>query len=199
MKVIAGLGNPGPDYDGTPHNVGFDVVVLLAGRLEAAWRRSSRFQARVARATRDGEPWLLVQPQAFMNLSGTSVGAVLRYHGCGPGDLVVVLDDADLPLGRLRIRVAGGSGGHRGLASVIAALGTEAFARVRLGVGRDAGPGTLVDHVLGKFDPARAAVARQTVAAAADAVEEFVRRGVDAAMNQYNGWQAVLDGGPAGT
>ena len=190
MKVIAGLGNPGPEYEDTPHNVGFDVVALLAERLAVAWRTSTRFQARLARVDRGSEAWLLMQPQTFMNLSGTSVVPVLRYHGGGPGDLVVVLDDADLPLGRLRIRADGGSGGHRGLASVIEALGTESFARVRLGVGRErAAEGGLVEHVLGRFDPARRQVAQRMVAAAADAVECLVTQGLAEAMNRYNGLQ----------
>ncbi len=186
MKVIVGLGNPGPEYDNTPHNVGFDVVSLLAERLAAEWRRSTRFQARLARV---GTEWLLVQPWTFMNLSGTSVAPVLRYHGCEPAELVVVLDDADLPLGRLRLREAGGSGGHRGLASIIEALGTEAFPRVRLGVGRAAAEDGLVGHVLGKFDPARRAVARRLVAAAADAVQCVAEQGMAEAMNRFNGWQ----------
>lgn len=187
MKVIAGLGNPGAEYEHTPHNVGFDVVALLAGRLAANWRRSTRFQARLARIDRAGEPWLLVQPQTFMNRSGSSVAPVLRYHGCGPEDLVVVLDDADLPLGRLRIRPGGGSGGHRGLASVIEALGTDAFARVRLGVGRDDAGGGLVDYVLGSFDAARLVRARKMIETAADAVQCLSETGVAVAMNRFNG------------
>ena len=190
MKVIAGLGNPGTEYQETPHNVGFDVVALLAERLGAAWKSSTRFQARLARIERGGETWLLVQPQTFMNLSGTSVAPLLRYHGGQPGDLVVVLDDADLPLGRMRIRPAGGSGGHRGLASVIEALGTESFARIRLGVGRDvAREGGLVDHVLGRFDLARRPVAQRMIAAAADAVECLVSKDLAEAMNRFNGLQ----------
>lgn len=190
MKVIAGLGNPGPEYEDTPHNVGFDVVALLAERLAAEWRRNTRFQARLARVDRGGETWLLVQPQTFMNLSGTSVAPLLRYHGGGPGDLVVVLDDADLPLGRMRIRADGGSGGHRGLASVIEAMGTESFARVRLGVGRArAADGGLVEHVLGRFDPAGRQAARSMVATAADAVKCLVEKGLAEAMNRFNGLQ----------
>lgn len=187
MKVIAGLGNPGAEYEHTPHNVGFDVVALLAGRLAGGWRRSTRFQARLARIDRAGESWLLVQPQTFMNRSGSSVAPVLRYHGCGPEDLVVVLDDADLPLGRLRIRPGGGSGGHRGLASVIEALGTDAFARVRLGVGRDGAGGGLVDYVLGSFDAARLVRARKMIETAADAVQCLSETGVAEAMNRFNG------------
>jgi len=191
VKVIAGLGNPGPEYEDTPHNVGFDVVALLAERLAAEWRRSTRFQARLARCERGGETWLLVQPQTFMNLSGTSVAPLLRYHGGGPENLVVVLDDVDLPLGRMRIRPDGGSGGHRGLASVIEAVGTESFARVRLGVGRDrTAAGGLVEHVLGRFDTASRQTAQRMVATAADAVECLVEKGLAEAMNRFNGLQA---------
>jgi PTH1 family peptidyl-tRNA hydrolase len=137
VKLIAGLGNPGESYANTPHNVGFDVVDVLAQRLEAGWKNSSGFHARVARAVYAGETLMLVKPQTFMNLSGTSVAPLLRYYGGEPKDLTVVLDDADLPLGRLRIRAGGSSGGHRGLVSLIESLGTEAFPRVRLGVGRE--------------------------------------------------------------
>jgi PTH1 family peptidyl-tRNA hydrolase len=190
LKVIAGLGNPGAEYEETPHNVGFDVVALLAKRLATDWRRSTGFQARVARALGAGETWMLVQPQTFMNRSGICVVPLLRYHGGAAADLVVVLDDADLPLGRLRIRPGGGSGGHRGLASVIESLGTESFARVRLGVGRTrTAEGGLVEHVLGRFAPAQQVVVRQMVAAAADAVQCLVENGLAEAMNRFNGWQ----------
>ena len=189
MKLIAGLGNPGETYANTPHNVGFDVVDLLAQRFEAGWKNSSGFHASVARTTRDGELLLLAKPQTFMNLSGTSVAPLLRYYGGAPGDLTVILDDADLPLGRLRIRASGGSGGHRGLASVIEALGTEAFPRVRLGVGRDE-RGGLVGHVLGKFDGDRMVLVRAMVAAAADAAQCLTANGLNEAMNRYNGWSA---------
>ena len=189
MKLIAGLGNPGESYANTPHNVGFDVVDVLAKRLETEWRNSSGFHARVARTAFAGETLMLVKPQTFMNLSGSSVVPLLRYYGGEPQDLTVVLDDADLPLGRLRIRSAGGSGGHRGLASVIEALGTEAFSRVRLGVGREERRG-LVDHVLGKFDETRLSVVRATVEAAADAVMCLIENGLNESMNRYNGWGA---------
>lgn len=189
MKLIAGLGNPGESYANTPHNVGFDVVDVLAKRLEAEWKNSSRFQARVARTAYAGQALMLVKPQTFMNLSGTSVAPLLRYHGGEPGDLTVVSDDADLPLGKLRIRASGGSGGHRGLASVIESLGTDAFARVRLGVGREERRG-LVDHVLGKFDENRQNAARATVDAAADAVMCLIEHGLNESMNRFNGWSA---------
>lgn len=189
MKLIAGLGNPGESYANTPHNVGFDVVDVLAQRLEAGWKNSSGFHARVARAVYAGETLMLVKPQTFMNLSGTSVAPLLRYYGGEPKDLTVVLDDADLPLGRLRIRAGGSSGGHRGLVSLIESLGTEAFPRVRLGVGREE-QRDLVGHVLGKLDEARLSIVRTTVEAASDAVLCLIAHGLNESMNRYNGWCA---------
>ena len=189
MKMIAGLGNPGETYANTPHNVGFDVVDLLALRLEAGWKNSSGFHARLARTTCAGETLLLAKPQTFMNLSGTSVAPLLRYYGGAPSDLTVILDDADLPLGKLRIRASGGSGGHRGLASIIEALGTEAFPRVRLGVGREE-RGGLVGHVLGKFDGDRQSLVRAMIETAADAAQCLTTNGLNEAMNRYNGWSA---------
>jgi PTH1 family peptidyl-tRNA hydrolase len=187
--MIAGLGNPGEAYANTPHNVGFDVVDVLAKRLDAGWKNSSGFHARVARVNLAGEAVWLVKPQTFMNLSGTSVAPLLRYYGGNPADLTVVLDDADLPLGRLRIRASGGSGGHRGLASVIEALGTEAFPRIRLGVGREE-RGGLIGHVLGKFGEDRQTLVRAAIEAAADAVQCSTENGLNEAMNRYNGWSA---------
>ena len=189
MKMIAGLGNPGETYANTPHNVGFDVVDLLALRLEAGWKNSSGFHARLARTTCAGETLLLAKPQTFMNLSGTSVAPLLRYYGGAPSDLTVILDDADLPLGKLRIKASGGSGGHRGLASIIEALGTEAFPRVRLGVGREE-RGGLVGHVLGKFDGDRQSLVRTMIETAADAAQCLTTNGLNEAMNRYNGWSA---------
>ncbi len=190
VKIVAGLGNPGPEYRQTPHNVGFEVVELLAVRLGGTWRASARFQARLARATHAGATVLLVQPMTYMNLSGTSVAPVVRYHGATAADLAVVSDDADLPVGRIRIRAGGRSGGHRGLASVIETLGTEEFVRVRIGVGRSAAKG-LKDHVLGRLDPEQAQVLAQTVTAAAEAVMCWMEQDVTEAMNRFNGWAAA--------
>jgi len=189
VKMFAGLGNPGETYANTPHNVGFDVVDLLAERLGAGWKNSSGFHARVARTTCAGESLLLAKPQTFMNLSGNSVVPLLRYYGGTPSDLTVILDDADLPLGKLRIRASGGSGGHRGLASIIEALGTEGFPRIRLGVGREE-RGDLVGHVLGKFDAERQTRVRGMIEAAADAAQCLTENGLNEAMNRYNGWSA---------
>ncbi len=193
MKAVAGLGNPGQRYARTPHNAGFDVVDVLAGRAGAAWRRSLRLRARQARGDLDGVPCLLLQPQTYMNNSGLAVAAALRYHRLSLEDLVVVVDDADLPVGRLRIRPGGASGGHRGLESIMAHVGSRDFARVRVGVGRQPAEGDLVRHVLQPYSEAAWQRMREVVELAADAVTTLVRDGVDAAMNRYNG-QAV---GPA--
>ena len=142
MKVIVGLGNPGKAYAHTPHNVGFDVVHELARRLGCTLSLNRRFAARVGRTVGAETELLLVQPQTYMNDSGAAVAPILRYRKLTPADLVVVLDDADLPLGRLRIRKQGSSGGHRGLQSIVDALGTGEFIRVRVGIGRGESGGT---------------------------------------------------------
>lgn len=187
--MIAGLGNPGREYERTPHNVGFDVVEVLRAQFNADWQNSRRFKARIAKTTQAGEQVLLVQPLTYMNLSGTSVVPILRYHGGTPDDLIVVSDDADLPLGRIRIKAAGSSGGHRGLASIIEAVGTEAFARIRLGIGR-AGTRELVEYVLRAFRGESWERSRAMVDAAAGAVSCLLTDGVAEAMNRYNGWSA---------
>jgi PTH1 family peptidyl-tRNA hydrolase len=187
--MVAGLGNPGREYEDTPHNVGFDVVDVLASRLGAEWKSSSKFHALTARTQFAGDALLLVKPQTFMNLSGTSVAPLLNYYGGKPADLTVVEDDSDLPLGRLRIRGSGSSGGHHGLDSIIEQLGTPAFTRVRLGMGRRE-HGGLADQVLGKFDAERRDIARRLEEAAADAVQAILENGLEEAMNRFNGWSA---------
>ncbi len=189
MKLIVGLGNPGEDYEGTPHNVGFEVLDELAGRMECRLRRSMRFAARVGSARIGDEEVNLVQPLTYMNESGRAVGAILRYRKTPPADMIVVLDDADLPLGRMRIRPKGGSGGHRGLGSLIEDVGTSAFPRVRVGIGRGRGNGALAEHVLGRLTGVERKVVDEAVARAADAVRMMVESGVEAAMNRYNAEQ----------
>jgi peptidyl-tRNA hydrolase, PTH1 family len=173
VKVVAGLGNPGEKYDNTPHNIGFEVVDLKASIAKTVWR---------------GVPVLLVKPRTFMNLSGSAIAPLMRYFRCHSEDLAVVVDDADLPLGRIRIRTRGGTGGHNGLASIIEDLGTGEFARVRLGVGRAVGDG-LVGHVLGKFADDRRHQVQATVRTAAEAVLCLLENDIVESMNRYNGWQ----------
>ncbi|MFO7937843.1 MAG: aminoacyl-tRNA hydrolase [Kiritimatiellia bacterium] len=188
MKVVAGLGNPGKKYDNTPHNIGFNVVDLLAEKLSASWKNHANFRVCAAKTTWKGTQLLLVKPQTFMNLSGTGIAPLMRYYRCTPEDLTVVIDDADLPLGRLRIRAKGGSGGHNGLASVITHLGTEEFARVRVGVGRET-PGGLIRHVLNRFTDKQSEMAANSVVTAAKAVLCLLENGLTESMNRYNGWQ----------
>lgn len=187
MKVICGLGNPGDRYRTTRHNVGFRVLDLLADRwgLTGAGRvRDGAAQLEVARPDPVGRV-LLVKPMKFMNLSGGPLRAAMRHVTADPrSDLLVVADDIDLPLGRIRLRRDGSAGGHNGLRDIIGALGTNEFDRLRVGIGRH---GDAVDHVLSTFRPVERELADEAIATAADAVETWLRDGIDAAMNAFNG------------
>ncbi|MDD5556620.1 MAG: aminoacyl-tRNA hydrolase [bacterium] len=184
MKLVVGLGNPGEEYRGTRHNVGAEAVERLGERAGAVFRRRWRLRARAARAPVGGRTLTLARPQTFMNVSGAAVAALMRWEKCAPADLLVVTDDIALPLGRIRIRKGGGAGGHKGLESVIGALGTEEFPRLRIGVGRPAGG--WVPHVLGRFGPGEDEEAARAIERAAEAVEEIARSGIEAAMNRFN-------------
>ena len=191
MKVVCGLGNPGDRYRLTRHNVGFRVVDLLADRWEVSKGRV-RDGAAVLEVARD-EPVgrvLLVKPARFMNRSGAPVRAAVRNANADPeSDLLVVADDADLPLGRVRIRREGSAGGHNGLRDIIEALGTDQFARLRVGIGRN---GEMVDHVLSTFSRSEEELAGLAIAVAADAVERWLAEGTEAAMNAFNGVDLAL-------
>jgi PTH1 family peptidyl-tRNA hydrolase len=192
LKAIIGLGNPGPKYHGTRHNVGFAVLDELARRVGAAFE-SAPVEALTARWRRpDGDGVLLSKPMTYMNASGDAVGGLLRYFKIERADLLVVFDEVQLPLGKLRARARGSAGGHNGLKSVIAHVGDE-FARLRLGVGRGPeGPAgkaqrDLADHVLSRFDADERAEVDRMIARAADAAELFVTDGIAAVMNRFNG------------
>ena len=165
MKIIAGLGNPGREYAVTRHNLGFMVIDEIARRLRVGNRRS-RFRAELIEGFDGAERLVLVKPQTYMNLSGTSVAEALRWYKIPVSDLLVVADDIDLPFSTLRLRPKGGSGGHNGLKSVLAELGTDEFARLRLGIGR--GRGEATGQVLGRFNPNEAQVLPDVVRDAAD-------------------------------
>ena len=187
MKLIVGLGNPGRAYEHTRHNVGFDVLDKLAGKGGTEFRRRLLAPVQTAEMRVGNESLLLVKPQTFMNRSGPPVGALARKKGVAPADLVVVVDDVDLPCGQLRIRARGSAGGHNGLKSVIEHVGTEDFVRVRVGVGRPGGKGDMVNHVLSKFSPDERETIAGAIEKAADAVAHIVEHGVDKAMNEFNG------------
>jgi PTH1 family peptidyl-tRNA hydrolase len=183
MKLLVGLGNPGPQYRDTRHNVGFWVIDELARRwgLSTSWRERDQ----VLYAKRGNEV-MLAKPLTFMNLSGFAVARLLQYFQIAPADMLVIVDDAALPLGRLRARRSGSAGGHNGLKSIIAQLGTEDFPRLRIGVGRGDGRRDLADHVLSKFEPDERPIIEAATLRAADAAEMFVSEGIERVMNTFN-------------
>jgi peptidyl-tRNA hydrolase, PTH1 family len=186
MRLVVGLGNPGERYRRTRHNVGFMVVDALASRGSRDAGREEP-ECWVTPARLGGEDVLLAKPLTFMNRSGVAVEALLRETGGTLQDLVVVVDDVALDLGWLRVRERGSHGGHNGLRSLIDVLGSEEFARVRVGIGKgETGP-DLADYVLAPFPPEDVLVVQETVGRAADAVESWVQDGPAAAMNRFNG------------
>jgi len=185
--LIAGLGNPGEEYARTRHNTGFSLAGKLAARWKADWKSERKFNARVARAKRNGIRVLLCQPRTFMNASGEAVKAVMGLYRLPPEHLLVAVDDADLPLGEIRLRAGGSSGGHHGLESVEQHLGTRAFARLRLGIGRKDGAREITDYVLDRFDAAEAALMEKVLCRAADQAECWLDDGIEMAMNRFNG------------
>jgi len=185
VKAIVGLGNPGSQYRGTRHNVGFEVVEQLARRASIGFE-SAPAEALIAKWRRPDEAILLIKPLTFMNLSGQAVGELARYFKIDVADLIVVVDEVHLPLGKLRARSNGSAGGHNGLKSIIAHLGDE-FARLRLGVGRGGEQRNLADHVLSRFEKDEAAEVERMTARAADAAEMFIASGIEAVMNAFNG------------
>ncbi len=184
LKVIVGLGNPGRQYHGTRHNVGFAVVDLLAESPHAS-RFQGRFQAQVAELVEDGSKILLVKPETYMNLSGRSVRQLLDFYQLPVEDLLVVCDDINLPLGKLRARSRGTHGGHNGLRDIQNHLGTTEYARLRLGVGAPP-EDEAIDHVLGRFRPSERDAIDEAIRTAAQAVIVWAQRGIDACMNEFN-------------
>ena len=188
MKVIVGLGNPGAQYANTPHSVGFEVVDAIASELGLAWETKKAFSCLMAKGVWAGTSVLLVKPQTYMNLSGDSVAPVVKYHNATSADLIVIQDDIDIPLGRIRIRKNGSCGGHNGIRNIIERLGSQSFIRLKVGVGKD--KSNVIGHVLGKFDPASRTTVDKVVSASVQAVASILRDGADKAMNVYNGWSA---------
>ncbi|MCC2593592.1 aminoacyl-tRNA hydrolase [Tessaracoccus sp. OS52] len=191
--LVVGLGNPGPTYAFTRHNVGFWVVDDLADRHGASFSLNSRQRAEVAQVTLPAAPGtdavklVLVKPTTFMNNSGQAVGAVCQFYKIPPGQVVAVHDELDLDAGRLRLKFGGGDNGHNGLKSMRSHLGSGDFFRVRVGIGRPPGRQPAADYVLNKLSPKAADEMRVDAAVAADAVEHLVRHGLEATQNQFNG------------
>jgi PTH1 family peptidyl-tRNA hydrolase len=193
VKAIVGLGNPGAEYSGTRHNIGFDVVDELARRWSVTlkkWKTTAHLAV-----VQDREV-LLVEPKTFMNESGLAVGGVMAFYKILPADVLVIVDEIQLPLGKLRLRWSGSAGGHNGLKSVIAHVGQD-FPRLRIGVERGDPESMLRHHVLSKFPPGEREIVARAVSRAADAVETFVSDGLQVAMNRFN--VAGDNGGDAAT
>lgn len=195
MKVVVGLGNPGDKYRRTRHNVGFDVAAELAKRNGDPTPRT-KFEAEVVEFVLGGEKVVVVRPQTFMNLSGGSVQPLVAFHHVALSDLLVVCDDLNLDVGRLRLRASGTAGGQKGLADIIRRLGSEEIPRLRIGIGRPPPRMDSADYVLGKFHAGEVDSIRDVISRAADAAEIWIREGLIAAMNRFN--PAGSDEKPAG-
>ena len=185
MKLIVGLGNPGGEYSATRHNVGFMAADELARRWNiGSWK--SKSNAQIGEYRTAGDTVLVIKPQTYMNLSGTAVRELARFYKIPPQEVIVIFDDLDLPAGRLRLRMKGGSGGHRGIESLLTHMGTEDFPRIRIGIGRPPAEWDVANYVLSKFTDAEQPLLRDAVAKATDAVEYILKHGFTKAMNAFN-------------
>ncbi|WP_437227949.1 aminoacyl-tRNA hydrolase [Planctomicrobium sp. SH661] len=192
MKIVVGLGNPGRKYVGTRHNIGFEVLKVLAER-NAAERWRSRFEAETTEIQLGGERLLLVAPQTFMNLSGRSVRSVVEFHKTPLTDLLVICDDLNLSCGRLRIRTSGSAGGQKGIQNIIDQLGTPEFPRLRIGIGRPSEGVETVNYVLQTFAKSERPIVEQAVDRAEAAVEKWANEGIVVAMTLFNRSEEAAD------
>jgi PTH1 family peptidyl-tRNA hydrolase len=190
--LFAGLGNPGRQYRLNRHNVGFMVLDRLVARLGVSF---SRVEARalVVRTNFQERPFLLAKPQTYMNLSGGAIASLARFYKVSLEDILIIYDEVDLPLGILRLRPAGGSAGHRGMASIIERLGTQGFPRLRVGVGRPPGRKDAAAHVLQDFSRAETELLPEILDRASDAAMSFAAEGLTTAMNRFNGSNGGID------
>jgi len=196
-RLIVGLGNPGAKYDRTRHNIGFEIVDALAKSFPGvSIVANKRFQGETGEFRSAGERTVLLKPTTYMNKSGQSVRAVLDWYKLKPDAVLVVYDDMDLPVGKLRMRLSGGAGGHNGMKSIISHLGTKEFPRLRVGVGsadKSSDPdGAVVSHVLGRFAPDDRKIVDAVIPMAVDAIDLGLRKGIERSMNLYNGREVEL-------
>jgi peptidyl-tRNA hydrolase, PTH1 family len=185
MKVVVGLGNPGREYENTRHNVGFAVISELSRRCGGA-RPTAKFQAEMTEIRVGSDKVVLVCPLTYMNRSGTTVGPLVAFYKLPPEDLMIVCDDLSLPLGKIRLRAQGSSGGQKGLQDIIRVLGSDSFPRLRMGIGATPENWETVDYVLSRFSADETPIVQQAVVTAADAVESWVNSGLSATMNKFN-------------
>ena len=186
IRLIVGLGNPDSKYEGTRHNAGFMFAERLLTKLPRSFQRIHGFQSYYWKGTYAGAPLTIQTPLTYMNLSGEAVAPLMRSEGITPDEVLVVHDDMDIPLGRIRIRKGGGSAGHNGIKSLIEEIGSEGFHRIRIGVGHAERRGDVVDYVLSEFSEPEKAVFDRVLDGAAEAAVLMLRRGVAMAMNMYN-------------
>lgn len=197
MPLIVGLGNPGAEYDGTPHNVGFDVLGRLARRAGVTFRRSRSGKSEET-ALPGGDKVILLRPLAYMNLSGGPVCSAMAWHHVPRAELFVICDDVNLPLGHLRLREQGGAGGQKGLRSIIDVLGSDEFARLRIGVGGGDPGADIARHVLARFPKDLREAVDQALEQATDAVECYLHDGLETAMNRFNTKRPTKNNSPSG-
>ena len=193
-ELIVGLGNPEPKYDQTRHNIGFDAVDSLAKAWSLSFQNNKRFQGLIAEGISPyGNKIRLLKPLTYMNRSGQAVRAVIDWYKIAPGSVLVIYDDMDLPVGRLRIRRSGSAGGHNGMKSIIAHLGKQDFPRLRIGIGKSDGKKQTIGHVLGKFAPEEKKVIQEMLDISVNAVEKSLKEGIDKAMNIYNSKTVTIE------
>ncbi len=183
IRMVVGLGNPGKQYEKTRHNIGFEILDILAADRNWSWEVEKKWKALVAR---QGSDLVLVKPQTFMNLSGEAVAKIARFFKVEPSEVLVVYDDVDLPLGKLRFRKSGSAGGHNGIKSIIQCLGGDGFPRLKFGIGHSGGGRKMIGHVLGKFSEDEQNELEKNMARATEGVNCALSAGLDAAMNTFN-------------
>jgi PTH1 family peptidyl-tRNA hydrolase len=186
-QLIVGLGNPEPKYDKTRHNIGFEAIDALAKTWQISWSNNRRFQALFGEGQgTKGNKVRLLKPLTYMNRSGEAIRAAIDWYKLPPESVLIVYDDMDLPVGRLRLRLSGSAGGHNGMKSAIAHLGTQNFPRLRIGIGKSGADKDTVSHVLGKFSPQETLLMSEVLKVVVDAVELSLKQGVEKSMSLYN-------------
>ncbi len=188
LYLVAGLGNPGAEYARTRHNAGFMAVERFGEKFAAEWKTQGKFQSRVAWVELSGRRVILCEPRTYMNASGEAIAPLAGFYKVPPERLLVVVDDADLPIGQVRMRGEGSSGGHHGLQSIEEKLGTRAFGRLRVGIGRtERGLREITGHVLGRFGPEEAELLQKVLERCASQIECYLTDGIQKAMSLFNG------------
>ena len=186
-QLIVGLGNPEAKYERTRHNIGFEAVDILAKSWQVSWQENRRFQGFFTESRqKNGEKLYLLKPLTYMNRSGQAVRAVKDWYKLSPQSVLVIYDDMDLPVGKIRMRLSGSAGGHNGMKSIISHLGTQNFPRLRVGIGKSNHSQDTISHVLGKFSPTESLVMQEVLQLVVDAVEMSLKQGVEKAMSIYN-------------